>query len=180
MGSVATGYKNCASNAADTGGDNNGYQTNAGNACALDNTRARDINSGTTNSLVCTDPGQDRHRFWGYAFGLPGSISAIHGIQVQPTVEVNNNGGSSLICVQLSWDGGASWTATKQVNVTNSLTTYTLGIRDRHLGPHMDAGAAQHDQLPRPDHRRVQHVGQGLRPRRHPGPGQLHPVDSGG
>lgn len=127
MGSVATGYKNCTSNAADTGGDNDGYQTNAGNACALDNTRARDINSGTTNSLVCTDPGQDRHRYWGYAFGLPGSISAIQGIQVQPTVEVNNNGGSSLICIQLSWDGGASWTATKQVNVTNSLTTYTLG-----------------------------------------------------
>ena len=75
----------------------------------------------------CTDPGQDRHRYWGYAFGLPGSISAVQGIQVQPTIEVNNNGGSSLICVQLSWDGGASWTATKQVNVTNSLTTYTLG-----------------------------------------------------
>ena len=85
VGSVPTGYKNCTSNAADTGGDNDGYQTNPGNACALDNTRARDINSGTTASLVCTDPGQDRHRYWGYAFGLPGSISAVQGIQVQPT-----------------------------------------------------------------------------------------------
>jgi hypothetical protein len=127
VGSVATGYKNCTSNAADTGGDNDGSQANPGNACGLDNSRARDVNSGTTNSLVCTDPGQDRHRYWGYAFGLPGSISAVQGIQVQPTIEVNNNGGSSLICVQLSWDGGATWTATKQVNVTNSLTTYTLG-----------------------------------------------------
>jgi hypothetical protein len=127
VGSVATGYKNCASNAFDTGGDGNGYQTNPGNGCALDNNRARDVNSGTTTSLVCTDPGQDRHRYWGYAFGLPGSISAVRGIQVQPTIEVNNNGGNSLICVQLSWDGGTSWTATKQVGVTNSLTTYTLG-----------------------------------------------------
>ena len=127
VGSIATGYKNCTSNAADTGGDNDGYQTNPGNACALDNSRARDINSGTTTSLSCADPGQDSHRYWGYAFGLPGSIGAVQGIQVQPTIEVNNNGGSSLICIQLSWDGGATWTATKQVNVTNSLTTYTLG-----------------------------------------------------
>ncbi len=124
---VSTGYKNCTSNAADTGGDGNGYETNPGNGCALDNSRARDINTGTTTSLVCTDPGQDRHRYWGYAFGLPGSISAVQGIQVQPTIEVNNNGGTSLICIQLSWDGGTTWTATEQVNVTNSLTTYTLG-----------------------------------------------------
>ncbi len=127
VGSLATGYKNCTSNAADTGGDGNGYQTNPGNACALDNVRARDVNTGTTTSLSCTDAGQDRHRFWGYAFGLPGSISAVQGIQVQPTVEVNNNGGNSLICIQLSWDGGSTWTAPKQVNVSNSLTTYTLG-----------------------------------------------------
>jgi len=127
VGSVATGFKNCASQLFDTGGDNNGYEVTAPNACALDGTTARDINTGTTNSLSCTDAGQDRHRFWSYAFGLPGSISSVNGISVQPTVKVNNNGGSSLICAQLSWDGGTTWTATKQVNVSNSLTTYTLG-----------------------------------------------------
>lgn len=124
---VSSGYKNCTSNAADTGGDGNGYQTTPGNACALDGNTARDINSGTTTTLGCTDAGQDRHRFWGYAFGLPGSIGTVRGIQVQPTVEVNNNGGTSLVCVQLSWDGGTSWTAAQQVGVDNHLGTYTLG-----------------------------------------------------
>jgi hypothetical protein len=31
------------------------------------------------------------------------------------------------MCVQLSWDGGTSWTATKSVSPTNSMTTFTLG-----------------------------------------------------
>ena len=124
---VSTGYKDCTSQLADTGGDGNGYQTTPANSCALDGRTARDINSGTTTSLNCTDPGQDRHRFWGYDFGLPAGIGAVRGIQVRPTVEVNNNGGTSLICIQLSWDSGASWTATRQVNVNHALTTYTLG-----------------------------------------------------
>ena len=51
VGSVATGTRTAPRTRLDTGGDNDGYQTNPGNACALDNTRARDINSGTTNSL---------------------------------------------------------------------------------------------------------------------------------
>jgi hypothetical protein len=127
VGNIATGYKDCASQLFDTGGDNNGYEVNPANACALNGSTARDINTGTTNSLSCTDAGQDRHRFWGYAFGLPGSISSLNGISIQPTVKVNNNGGTSLICAQLSWDGGTSWTATKSVGVTNGLVTYTLG-----------------------------------------------------
>jgi len=127
VGSIATGYKDCASQLFDSGGDNNGYEVNPANACALNGSTARDINTGTTNSLSCADAGQDRHRFWGYAFGLPGSVSSLNGISVQPTVKVNNNGGTSLICAQLSWDGGTSWTATKSVGVTNGLVTYTLG-----------------------------------------------------
>jgi hypothetical protein len=127
VGSIASGFKDCASQLFDTGGDNNGYEVTPANACALNGSTARDLNTGTTNALSCTDAGQDRHRFWGYAFGLPGSISSLNGISVQPTVKVNNNGGTSLICVQLSWDGGTSWTATKSVGVTNGLVTYTLG-----------------------------------------------------
>jgi hypothetical protein len=127
VGSIASGFKDCASQLFDTGGDNNGYEVTPANACALNGSTARDINTGTTSSLSCTDAGQDRHRFWGYAFGLPGSISSVNGISVQPTVKVNNNGGTSLICVQLSWDGGTSWTAAQSVGVTNGLVTYTLG-----------------------------------------------------
>jgi hypothetical protein len=124
---VGTGFKACSTNAADTGGDGNGYETNPGNACAPDGSVATDASSGTTASTSCADAGKDRHRFAGYGFGLPGSVTSINGITVQLRVDLNNNGGTTVMCVQLSWDGGTTWTATKSVSPTNSMTTFTLG-----------------------------------------------------
>lgn len=127
VGGASTGVKDCTSNAADTGGDSNGFETTPGNGCAQDGALAVDANSGTSASTSCTDAGKDRHRFWGYGFGLPGSISSVNGITVQLRAALNNNGGTSAMCVQLSWDGGASWTATKSITPTNTMTTFTLG-----------------------------------------------------
>ena len=127
VGTISTGFKDCASNAPDTGGDGNGYETNAGNACAQDGAVATDSNSGTSASTSCSDAGKDRHRFGGYAFGLPGSVSAVNGITVRLRAAVSNNGGTTAICAQLSWDGGTSWTATKSAAPSNSMTTLTLG-----------------------------------------------------
>ena len=168
-------------NAADTGGDNNGYETNPGNAlCPRQHPRARHqlghddlARSVPTRARTATATGATRS-------GCRAASAPSSGIQVQPTIEVNNNGGSSLICVQLSWDGGASWTATKQVNVTNSLTTYTLGSATDTWGHTWTLAQLNTTNF------RVRiidvssHEREGLRPRRHPGPGQLHPVDSGG
>ena len=127
LGPVSTGFKNCASTAFDTGGDNNGYETNPGNACADDGSLAVDANTGTTASTSCADAGKDRHRFWGYAFGLSSGAS-ISGITVQANAGLNNNGGTSILCAELSWDGGSTWTATKQVTMTGAATTvYTFG-----------------------------------------------------
>jgi hypothetical protein len=127
VGATSTGFKDCSSNAPDTGGDGNGYETNAGNACAQDGATAVDANSGTSASTSCADAGKDRHRFWGYAFGLPGSVSSVNGITVRLRAAVSNNGGTSAICAQLSWDGGTSWTATRSAPPTNSMTTFALG-----------------------------------------------------
>jgi len=128
LGSTGTGLKGCASNQAEAGqGDGNGYETSPGNACASDGALAADANSGTTTTTSCTDAGKDKHRFWGYAFGLPGSVTSINGVTVQIRAKVSNNGGTSNLCAQLSWDGGSSWTAAQSVALNNSLTTYTLG-----------------------------------------------------
>ena len=127
IGSSSTGYKDCGSNAADTGGDGNGYETNPGNACAQDGSVATDASSGTNSSTSCTDAGKDRHRFWGYGFGLPGTVGSIDGISVQLRAALNNNGGTTVMCAQLSWDGGTSWTSAKSITPSNTLTTYTLG-----------------------------------------------------
>ena len=109
-------------------GNNNGYELNPGSACASGGTYAIDANSGTTNVNSCADPGKDRHQFWGFAFGLPATVSSIDGITVTSIVGQGNGGGLPSICLQLSWDGGTTWTAAKQVPLTaTALTTYTAG-----------------------------------------------------
>jgi hypothetical protein len=124
-----TGFKGCtaASNAADTGGDGNGYETSPGNACAADGAIATDANTGTNTTVSCTDAGKDRHRFWDFGLGVPASAASINGIQVRADVGLNNNAGTTWICVQLSWDAGASWTAAKQANLT-SVGTVTVDL----------------------------------------------------
>jgi hypothetical protein len=128
IGGTTTGLKGCSSNAPDTGGDGNGYETSAANACAVDGSVATDAGTGTSTSTSCTNAGKDRHRFWGYSFGLPGSVTSIDGISVQADAGLNNNGGTSILCVELSKDGGSSWTTPKQVTMTGAaIASYTFG-----------------------------------------------------
>lgn len=125
--SIGTGYIACvgASSAADTSGagDNDGYQTGASRACTPDGQYAMDKDSGTGGAQSCgtgatPDPRKDRHRFWGYVLGLPATVSSIDGIEVQAALRLSNGGGRTNVCVQLSWDGGATWTAMKSTAIT--------------------------------------------------------------
>ncbi len=132
-----TGYKACvgASNAADVinAGDNNGYQTNPTRACTDDSSFATDPSSGTGGTQSCgagavPDTTKDSHRFWGYALGLPATVTSIDGIQVRADLALNNVTGTTNLCAQLSWDGGTTWTTIKTLPVTVlAETTYTFG-----------------------------------------------------
>ena len=127
---TSTGFKACTttSNAADTGGDGNGYETTAANACATDGSIATDASTGTNTTVSCTDAGKDRHRFWDFGLGMPATVSSVGGIQVRADVGLNNNSGTAQICAQLSWDAGTTWTAAKSIAVPNvAVTTYNLG-----------------------------------------------------
>jgi hypothetical protein len=132
---VSTSYATCSSNAADTSGagDNNGYQTNPGRACTDDGLTANDPNSGTGGTQSCgtgATPAarKDRHRYWGYALGLPGTVSSIDGIRVRADLGMNNNGGTTNLCAQLSWDGGSTWTTIQSVAVSGTAqATYNFG-----------------------------------------------------
>ena len=129
-GPTTTTFKDCTANAAETtnAGDNNGYEGTPGNACALDAAVATDTDTGTSNTNSCTATTKDKHRFSGYALGLPGAVSAINGITVRATSGMNNNGGTTWLCVQLSHDAGTTWTAAKSVTLSGTaLATYTLG-----------------------------------------------------
>lgn len=131
LGSTSTGYKTCTltSNAADTGGNGNGYELLPGNACGDDLLSASDVNSNTNTTISCTNAGKDRHRFWDFGLGVPASVTSVNGIQVRVDEGMNNSGGTNWICIELSWDGGSSWTAPKSQSLTGgaTITTYAFG-----------------------------------------------------
>ena len=131
LGATPTGFKTCTltSNAADTGGQGNGYELLALNACGDDLLNATDVNSGSNNTVSCTNAGKDRHRFWDFGLGVPATPSTIDGIEVRLDEGMNNNGGTNHVCVELSWNGGTSWTTPKVQSLTGGsvITTYTVG-----------------------------------------------------
>jgi hypothetical protein len=120
-------FQNPTSNQADTGGDGNGFQTNAANAHVEDTAVATDTNSGTSTSTSCTNTGKDRHVFFNYGFAIPAGTS-IAGIEVRLRARADSTSGTPRMCVQLSGDGGATWTAAKVTSTLGTaLTTITLG-----------------------------------------------------
>lgn len=121
-----TGLRNPTANTADSGGDANGYQTTPANAHVDDTLNAVDTDSGTSTSPSCTNAGKDRHRFYNYNFSIPVG-STVKGIEVRLDARTDSNSGSPKVCVQLSWDGGTTWTTEKSIAVTSTMISYILG-----------------------------------------------------
>jgi hypothetical protein len=134
-GSTTTAFAPCVSQGADllAAGDNDGYESNAARACVDDSSAAVDGSSGSGGTASCgtlavPDVAKDRHRFWGFVTGVPATVTGIDGIQVRADLAMNNNGGTTNLCAQLSWDGGLTWTTLRSLAVTDrNETTYTFG-----------------------------------------------------
>lgn len=123
-----TGFRDCSAQAADTGGDGNGYQGTPANACSDDGVVATDVNSGSGTSTLCTATTKDRHRFSAFGLGVPTTATAVLGITVQAKMGIDSIAGTNRVCAQLSWNGGSSWTTAQWVAITSTgLTEYTLG-----------------------------------------------------
>jgi VCBS repeat-containing protein len=125
---VAVDFQSPAANSAVTGnGDGNGFQTNPANAYANDGLFAVDTNSGINTSTSCTNAGKDKHIYYNYGLTLPtGGIT--NGIEVRLDARVDATSGAPKMCVELSWDGGTTWTAAKITpTLTTSEGTYVLG-----------------------------------------------------
>jgi hypothetical protein len=126
---TSTGFLSPSANAAVTtgAGDNNGYQTNPANAYANDSVFAVDTNSGTNNNTSCTNTGKDKHTFSNYNFSLT-PTAVITGIQVRLDARADSANSAPKLCVEISWNGGTTWTAVKNTtSLTTTETTYTLG-----------------------------------------------------
>jgi hypothetical protein len=126
VGTQATGYFYVASSLAGTGGDGNGYETARTSLVGAPNGGfASDVNSGTGSGNTCTSTNRDSEVA---SYTVPSVGSTIVGIQVQLVAKANSNKNTPKLCVQLSWDGGVTWTTGKTTaNLTTAGVTYTLG-----------------------------------------------------
>ena len=125
----STGYKNPTAQAAVTAssGDNNGFQTNAANGFTDNGLFAVDTNSGSGTSTSCTSTAKDRHTYYNYGFAVPGG-STIQGIEVKLNSKVDSTTGAPKFCVELSWNGGTTWTAAKSsATLSTAETIYIIG-----------------------------------------------------
>ena len=126
---TSTGFLSPSANAAQNSGagDNNGYQAGPANVYANDSAVATDTDSGTNKSTSCTDNGKDKHHYYNYNFNLP-ATAVVRGIQVRLDARADGTAGSPKICVQLSWDGGLTWTAARSTTTLGtSEAIYSLG-----------------------------------------------------
>ncbi|HLA07917.1 MAG TPA: M14 family metallopeptidase [Anaerolineales bacterium] len=126
----STGFKSATAQAAVTSGsgDNNGFQTSAGNMLVEDGLFAVDTNSGSNTSTSCTATTKDRHLLSNFGFSIPAG-STIQGIEVKLNSKVDSTSGAPKFCVELSWNGGATWTAPALSSGTLSTaeTMYIVG-----------------------------------------------------
>jgi hypothetical protein len=123
-----TGMKSPTANSSETtSGDNNGFEINAAEAHVVNSLFAFDNNSGSGTNTSCTSTQKDRHRFYDFDFNIPGT-AAIKGIEVRLDAKADSTSGAPKMCVQLSRDGGVTWTTAKSTpTLTTSEATYIVG-----------------------------------------------------
>lgn len=124
-----TGFMSPNASVAGSGGDNNGYETQPHNAYNDGGPLAGDKKSGAGTIIgdPCVSAATDKHIFRDFNITIP-TNATIRGIEVR--LDASNSMPSALlqICVQLSWDGGITWTSSQVTPVlTNSELTYILG-----------------------------------------------------
>jgi hypothetical protein len=111
-----TGYLDPSAQAATGGGDNDGFELDPTYAYGDDSLYASNMHGAG-----------DRHLYYNYGVSLP-SGSQINGIRVRVDWWLGGAGGENSLGVELSWDGGTSWTAAKvDPTETSSEHTAVLG-----------------------------------------------------
>jgi hypothetical protein len=111
-----TGWLDPASQAADTGGDGDGFELSPTNAFSDGGGNASNMNGAA-----------DRHRYYTYGVSIPTGCSVV-GIEARLDWWLDSTFGANSMSVELSWDGGTSWTAAYTDSVeTTTEHTGTLG-----------------------------------------------------
>ena len=89
---------------------------------------AVDTNSGDSAGSSCIGQNKDSHRYFNFGIVVPSTAFLIAGIEVRLDAMADSTVGSPLMCVELSWNGGVTWTQLQQTpTLTTSEVTYILG-----------------------------------------------------
>ena len=111
-----TGFLNPSAQAADTGGNGDGFEADPTYAFADDSLYALNVNG----------PG-DRHRYYDYSVSIPPGCS-IKGIEARLDWWLESTAGTSSMSIELSWGSGTFWTEAKTDSTqTTSEHTAVLG-----------------------------------------------------
>jgi uncharacterized repeat protein (TIGR01451 family) len=114
-----TGWRGPTADAADTGGDGDGFEVDSAGAYASGSDYARNMNGFN-----------DRHRYYGFGLNVSGDPPdvMITGIEVRLDGWVDSASNDPHYSVELSWDGGTSWTtAQSTARLDTVLNSFTLG-----------------------------------------------------
>jgi len=118
---ATTSWHSPSANMADSGGDGDGFEINPANAYDDDGGQASNMGNGAEGDLT------DRHIYYNYDFNIPPS-STIQGIEVRLDWQLTPVAGENSMSVDLSWDGGTSWTDTMtDTTQTKKEHTFILG-----------------------------------------------------
>ncbi|MBN1935987.1 MAG: Ig-like domain repeat protein [Anaerolineae bacterium] len=117
-----TGWRSPTANAADFGGDGDGFERNPTNAYGDGGGNAESRNNG-----VFAGDKTERHRYYNYGLNVP-TGATIYGIEVRLDWWLDSTGDTNTMGVELSWDGGSNWTSAKtDSQETTSQHTVILG-----------------------------------------------------
>ncbi|MBI5289500.1 MAG: hypothetical protein HY873_11070 [Chloroflexi bacterium] len=133
--------------APESGGDGDGWALGDA-ALADDGVEAFDKDSGAGLAASCLSAAKDRHRFDDILLQLDSSAPIIDGIEVGLEARTDDAIGQVYFCVQLSWDGGQTWTEPERTNqLTAEPAFLTAGLPDDTWGRTWSAGELDNGRL---------------------------------
>ena len=124
-----SGWRSPSADQADSGGDGDGFEQWPYRAYADDGAGyARSRNNGTGSTDF---EHTDRHRYYNYDLSVP-SGATILGIEARLDWWLDSRDGANRMSVDMSWDGGTSWTSTQTDSWerTSQQTSYLGGTSD--------------------------------------------------
>jgi hypothetical protein len=125
---LQTGFRNPSAQRAVLTGDLNGFERNPSYAFTDNGVFAVDQDSGTDAIIdFCGSLMKDRHLYYNYGFSLPAN-AVVMGIEVRLDEMVDSSASSPYSCIELSADGGVTWTVVKATPVLGTTErTFVLG-----------------------------------------------------